>query len=91
MNDLDAMLGRLAEGPLPANLDGFEARVFARIAAQPAVRVGAGFGGMTIAAALVMGVVGAGLPAKRASAVAPLSPLGPVPALAPSTLLIGEP
>lgn len=88
MDDLDAVLMRLAHAPVPASLDGIEARVLARIAARPAVRVGMGVGAMTIAAALVMGMVGAGVPAKQASA-ASLSPLGPVSPLAPSTLLLG--
>jgi hypothetical protein len=35
-----------------------------------------------------MGIFGAGVPAKEASA-ASLSPLGPVSPLAPSTLLVG--
>ncbi len=90
MDDLDAMLMRLAQAPVPASLDGIEARVLARIGARPAVRVGMGVGAMTIAAALVIGVVGAGVPAKSASA-ASLSPLGPVSPLAPSTLLLGAP
>jgi len=89
MDDLDAMLVRLAEGPVPSNLDGLEARVLARIAARPAV--GVGLGSMTIAVALVMGIVGAELPVRHASAAAPLSQFGSVPALAPSTLLVGEP
>jgi hypothetical protein len=62
MDDLDAVLMRLAQAPVPASLDRIEARVLARIAARPAVRVGMGVGAMTIAAALVMGMVGAGLP-----------------------------
>ena len=90
MDDLDAVLTRLAHAPVPASLDGIEARVLARIAVRPAVLVGMGVGAMTIAVALVMGVVGAGVPAKEASA-ASLSPLGPVSPLAPSTLLLGAP
>jgi hypothetical protein len=35
MNDLDAMLTRLAEAPAPAGLDGMEARVLARITVRP--------------------------------------------------------
>ena len=89
-DDLDAMLMRLAQAPLPASLDGIEARVLARITARPAVRAGMGVGAVTIAAALVMGMVGAGVPAKEARA-ASLSPLGPVSPLAPSTLLVGAP
>lgn len=91
MNDLNAMLARLAEEPLPTNFEGLEARVLARITAPHAMRVSAAMGGVTIAAALVMGVVGAGIPAKQVRAVSLLSPLGPAPELAPSTLLSGEP
>lgn len=91
MNDLDAMLAKLAQAPVPAGIDGMEARVLARIAARPIARVGMGVGATTIAVALVMGVLGAGVPAKQGSAMSPLSPLGPVSPLAPSTLLLGEP
>lgn len=91
MDDLDAVLMRLAHAPVPTSLDGIEARVLARIGARPAVRAGMGVGAVTIAAALVMGVLGAGFPAKEAGAVSPLSPLGPVSPLAPSTLLVGAP
>ena len=88
--DLDAVLMRLAQAPTPASLDGIEDRVLARIAVRPAARAGMGIGAMAITAALVMGICGAGVPAKEASA-ASLSPLGPVSPLAPSTLLVGEP
>ncbi len=91
MDDLDAMLMRLAHEPMPACLDTVETRVFARIAAQPAARMGMAAGAMTIALALAMGILGAGVPAGQAGAVSPLSPLGPISPLAPSTLLVGEP
>lgn len=91
MNNLDAVLMRLAYAPVPESLDGIEARVLARIAARPVARAGMGLGAMTIAVALVMGIVGAGVPAKEASAASSLSPLGPVSPLAPSTLLVGAP
>lgn len=91
MDDLDAVLIRLAQAPVPASLAGIEGRVLARIAAPPAVRVGMGVGAMAIGAALVMGIVGAGVPAKGASAASFLSPLGPASPLAPSTLLVGAP
>lgn len=91
MNDLDAMLTRLAEAPAPASLDGMEARVLARIAARPVAHAGVGIGAATIAMALLIGIFGAGVPAREASAMSPLSPLGPVSALAPSSLLDGAP
>jgi hypothetical protein len=50
-----------------------------------------GVGAMTIAAALVMGIFGAGFPAREVRTVSVLSPLGPVSPLAPSTLLVGAP
>ena len=91
MNDLDEMLTKLAMAPVPADLDGIEARVLARIAARPRARIGMGVGAMTIGIALVMGIVGAGVPIRQASALSPLSPLGPVSPLSPSTLLVGAP
>jgi hypothetical protein len=91
MNDLDEMLTKLAMAPVAADLDGMEAKVLARIAARPLARIGMGVGAMTIATALVMGIVGAGVPTRQASAMSPLSPLGPVSPLAPSTLLLGAP
>ena len=91
MDDLDAVLMKLAQAPVPASLDMIEARVFARIAARPAARVGMGIGAMTIAAALAIGIFGARIPTKETGAVSPLSPLGPVSPLAPSTLLAGAP
>ncbi|WP_189677740.1 hypothetical protein [Sphingomonas glacialis] len=91
MDDLDAVLTMVAHAPVPASLDGMEAKVLARIAARPAARAGMGIGAMTIAAALIMGVFGAGFPAREAGAVSALSPLGPMSPLAPSVLLAGAP
>jgi hypothetical protein len=87
--DLDAILMRLAQAPMPAGLEEMEDRVLARIASRPA-RASMGLGFVTIAAALVMGILGAGMPVREASA-ASLAPLGPVSPLAPSTLLVGAP
>ncbi len=91
MEDLDEALMRLARAPVPASLDETEARVLARIAVRPEAAAGIGVGAMMIAAALVLGVYGARVPARVAGAAALLSPLGPVTPLAPSTLLVGEP
>jgi len=90
MDELDIALTRLARAPVPAGLDGIEARVVARTAARPGVDAGSGLGAMTIAVALVMGIV-AGMPAREAYPVVSLSPLGGVSPLAPSTLLAGAP
>lgn len=90
MDDIDRALARLACAPVPAGLDGLEARVLARIGTRPIARqTGLGVG-VIAGAALVIGMVGASLPS-TASAVAPLSPLSGNSPLAPSTLLAGTP
>lgn len=91
MDDIDEALRRLAQAPAPPGLEGLEDRVLARIAAQPAAHTGLGLGALTIAAALVMGVAGAGVPGQSAAAMTSLAPLGPNSPLAPSTLLAGVP
>lgn len=91
MDDLDALLARLAHAPLPASLDNLETRVLARIATQPSARSGFGFGAIAIAVAMILGVAGAGVPAAPVFAVSSLAPLGPHSPLAPSTLLMGTP
>jgi hypothetical protein len=91
MHDLDAALARLTYAPTPLALETLEARVLARIAAQPTVRSGPGLGALAVVTALTMGVAGAGVPAAPAFAVSPLAPLGPSSPLAPSTLLAGVP
>lgn len=91
MDNLDAVLMRLAHAPLPTGLEEIDAKVLARIAARPAARVGMAAGAMTIAAALFMGVVGANVPAQDARETSTLFPLRADMALAPSTLLVGEP
>lgn len=89
MDDIDEALTRLARAPVPAALDGLEARVLARIATPPASRAGLGVGAVAIAA-LAIGMIGAGIPASAGTA-ASLSPLGAHSPLAPSTLLAGTP
>ena len=91
MDNLEAVLMRLAQAPVPAGLDMIEAGVFARIAARPAASASIRVGVMTIAAALVMGIVGARIPAGQTGLVSPLSPLAAVSPLAPSTLLVSAP
>ncbi len=91
MDDLDRALARLADAPVPVALDGIETRVLARIGAQSTARyAGAGFGAVAVVA-LMIGMVGAELPATASPAAASLTPLGGTSALAPSTLLTGEP
>lgn len=90
MDDLDRALATLAGAPVPAALDGIEARVLARIGAGPVARLtGLGVGMVTVAA-LAIGMVGAELPATASPAVS-LAPLGGASPFAPSALLIGEP
>lgn len=89
MDDIDEALTRLARAPVPAALDGLEARVLARIATPPASRAGLGVGAVAIAA-LAIGMIGAGIPASPGTA-ASLSPFGTNSPLAPSTLLAGTP
>ncbi len=91
MDNLDAVLTTLARAPVPASLDGIEARVLARIAARPTIRVGMGSGVIAVAAALLIGVFGAGVRDGDARAASSLSPLSPASMLAPSTLLVGAP
>lgn len=91
MDDLDAMLNRLAHAPLPPALDMIECQVLAKIASRPAARTAFGVGALSVALALAMGIFAGGgslTPANRASSLSPLSPDSP---LAPSTLLAGEP
>lgn len=89
MDDIDRALARLAELPAPIALDGMEARVLARISAGPAPRTGLHVGAVVVAA-LVIGIVGGGVPATATNA-ASLSPLTGGSPLAPSTLLAGAP
>jgi hypothetical protein len=89
MDDIDEALTKLARAPLPAVLDGLEARVLAQIATPRAAPISFGVGAVAVAA-LAIGMVGAGVPATPSTA-APLSPFGISSPLAPSTLLAGTP
>ena len=82
MDDLDEALIRLARAPVPAALDGLEARVLARIATPRATQAGIGIG------ALAIGIIGAGFPASPSTA-ASIAPFGANSPFAPSTLLVG--
>ena len=87
MDNLDKALTRLARAPVPAALDGLEARVLARIATPPTSRAGLGMGAIMVGA-LAIGVIGAGFPASP-GASASISPFGANSPFAPSTLLVG--
>ena len=89
MDELDRALARLAGAPAPAELEGIETQVLARIGSRPVMRQ-AGIGlGVVTAAALAIGIVGAELPAAARPTVS-LAPLGGASPLAPSSLLLGE-
>ena len=86
MSDLDEMLARLRDAPLPPRLAGIDAFVLeevARLQATPPLR--AGTFGVAAAIALVFGIAGSAIPAP--SAASPMSPFDARLALAPSTLL----
>ncbi len=89
MNDLDTVLIRLGQAPLPAGLAVIDERVFARVASGAINRTRRRVGIATISAALIMGVAGAVTPLREAEATS-LTPLGPMSPLSPATLLGGE-
>ena len=87
MTDLDAALATLAHAPLHPGLGSIDEAVLAGLGAH--LRRGGisnGSLGVAACAALVIGIAGAALPGKPASA-ASLTPLGTPFVLAPSTLL----
>jgi hypothetical protein len=89
MNHLDESLARLAHAPPPPELEGLRGRVLAQLDAHRPHRAGYGMG-VIMFAALGMGVIGARIPS-LADPVVAVSPLESANALAPSTLLVGEP
>ena len=91
MADIDRLLARLAQAPVPAAFSDLEARVLDRLSRPSASRTGVGIGALAIVGALAMGLAGAGVPAASAAAGSALLPLGPTSYLAPSTLLAGTP
>ena len=90
MDDLDRALARLAAASIPAELDGVEAQVLARLGTRRAVPLTAVGVSITTLVAMVIGIVGAELPATARSAES-LEPLAGSSPFAPSTFLVGEP
>lgn len=88
MSDIDHLLGRVREAPVPSRLAQLDGAVFEDIAARQVNSDGVGVRPIGIAAlaALAIGIFGA-VPGTRGEAVAAASPLGEVSPLAPSTLL----
>lgn len=91
MDDVDNLLSRLAQAPLPMSLDGIEASVFDKIASATAARARQRVGAMAISGALAIGMIGAFVPAQGSGAGSQMTSLGANSPLAPSTLLNGEP
>ena len=86
MNDLDKVLVRLGQVPLPVGLARIDEGVFARAAAAGAYRARRGLGIASISAALLIGIASAAMPPREA-AVTSLSLISP---LSPAALLGGE-
>ena len=91
MTDIDMLLDRVRAAPVPSRLAALDNAVFDALAAHAAASDGLGARpiGMAALAALAIGLLGA-LPGAQVEA-APLSPLGDVALLAPSTLLDSAP
>lgn len=90
MDQLDTLLGKLAQAPVPDRLEFMEQAVLARISSLSTTRARTNFGATTIGFAMAIGVIGAAVPTQEASASGSLSPLGHISSLAPSVLLVGE-
>lgn len=86
MNELDMVLARLGQTPVPAGLAGLDERVFTGVSAGAARRIRRGVGTAAVSVALVMGIAGAVLPSLGRAPTA-LAPLGPVSPLSPAALL----
>lgn len=89
MNNLDEMLGRLADAPLDPRLATMDQAVFAGLAQRQAPNVSRSLG-IAALSALAIGVVSSGLPGTPASAATSETPFGAPPALAPSSLLLAS-
>ena len=89
MDQLDAILAKMALAPVPEGLESMDRAVLARIAASSTRILRAGVSSAAIGLALSIGVISAAMPAREASATSSLTPLGMSP-LAPSALLMGE-
>ena len=87
MSNLDEMLARIGNEPLPSRLAMMDEAVFAGLAQYDRSNAAKSFG-IAAVVALAVGVVGAGLPG---TPTAPLdTPFGVPPALAPSSLLLAS-
>ena len=89
MSNLDEMLARIGNEPLPSRLAMMDEAVFAGLAQYNRPSAAKSFG-IAAVVALAVGVVGAGLPGTPAVAAPSDMPFGVPPALAPSSLLLAS-
>jgi hypothetical protein len=89
--NIDSTLSRLATAMPDEGLEGLEDRVVAAISARPDTALSFGTTYVAAGLALALGIASNVVPSSHARAAPPLSPLGAPSALAPSTLLVGEP
>lgn len=90
--NLDEMLTRLGDAPLPARLSMLDEAVFAGLALRRSASSGGSLQALGVAAvvALAFGIASTGLPGTAAIAAPSLTPFGAPPALAPSSLLASQ-
>ena len=86
MQDLDMILGRVRDAPVPPVLSTLDSAVMDALAAQPASHTAARPLGLAAVVALAIGMIGA-IPEAKVEAATTAAPLGVASALAPSTLL----
>ena len=92
LNNLDEMLMRLGEAPLPARLSMLDEAVFAGLALRQAPPSGGSVRAFGFAAvvALGFGIISTGFSGTAAIAAPSVAPFGIPPALAPSSLLASQ-
>jgi hypothetical protein len=87
MNDLDAILTRLAGMPVPSALDGIEQGVFEGVEMRVAQRQRRKLGVVSVSGALLVGVLSAAVPSREAAAASSMAPLALVSPLSPAAIL----
>ena len=87
MNDLDAILMRLATMPVPVALDGIDQSVFDGVAMRVAQRRRQKVGAASISGALLVGIASVAVPSGEAAAASSMAPLAVVSPLSPAAIL----
>ncbi len=87
MNDLDAILTRLAGMPVPAALDDIDQSVFEGVEMRVAQRQRRRVGIVSISGALLVGVLSVAVPSREAAAASSMAPLALVSPLSPAAIL----